>query len=355
MEYSEDKNILIIEDDMNMAKTIANIFNKNKQLKIHIAYSGSIGIQKAFQLIPNIIICNINILDIDGFQIFKTLKESSITSMIPFIFLSDKSDIDEIRMGMQLGADDFIIKPFQNKELLISIKARLKKYDNILAQSTSNFNKLLALSPDPVFIHNKINFTKINSLFTKVLGYSMKDLSKKSILDITHNDNKNELMDNLTKTFSGLYNKFDCNIIFIHKNGDNIQTKLSCKSSKNIKGDYILIGCATKLKATDNNNQEKFISSLKTKKDYISYNIEKELKKIPNNDEKNLKNIKLSMREKDVLYLSCKGLQIKQIANLLDISTRTVEKYRTSLMQKTKTNNIIELIIYSIKNKIIKI
>ena len=113
-DQSHKKTILVIEDDHHLSKAITNLLKLQGIYDAYAAENGSIGIQKAFELVPDLILCDIGMSDIDGYQVFKILKESSITSMIPFIFLTGRSELDDIRLGLQLGADDYIVKPFQN-------------------------------------------------------------------------------------------------------------------------------------------------------------------------------------------------------------------------------------------------
>ena len=99
-ETNNKRAILIIEDDVPLARSISNLLKTQQIYDPYIAENGSIGIQKAFELIPDLILCDIGMCDIDGYQVFKILKESSITSIIPFIFLTGKSELDEIRLGV---------------------------------------------------------------------------------------------------------------------------------------------------------------------------------------------------------------------------------------------------------------
>lgn len=361
------KNILIIEDDIQLAITIANILDETKIFKTHIASSGAVGIQKGFQIIPNIIICDIIMPNIDGYQVFKTFKESSLTSLIPFVFLTGKSEIEDMRLGMQLGADDYIVKPFNNEELLLSIKTRLEKHEKMVKLSFKNFNNLLNLTPNPVFIHNKNEFVKINYSFTETFGYNINELNNMSIMDMIAKENQKKANLFIDKILSGIYGEKNCEILIIKKNGEIIKSIIHCKNSTDVKGQTIIIGCLLK------ENNENFLlndfasttlmnlSSINhNEEDLISPNLAEKLKKIytkknENENQEKIKTSDLSQREKEVLCLSFKGLPMKQIADLLCISNRTVEKHRTNLMHKTNTKNIVELIIYSIKNNLIKI
>ncbi|HAH56519.1 MAG TPA: hypothetical protein DCL86_00065, partial [Bacteroidales bacterium] len=118
--------VLLIEDDHSLAITISNLLRVKGYLVTH-ANDGAAGIQKAFEIMPDLILCDISMNEINGYDVFNVLKESPVTSMIPFVFLTAKSELKDIRFGMQLGADDYIVKPFEYDELLTSIETRLRK------------------------------------------------------------------------------------------------------------------------------------------------------------------------------------------------------------------------------------
>lgn len=360
--------ILIIEDDVQLGKTISNLLTQTGDFETHLASCGSVGIQKAFQLIPDMVLCDIGMSDIDGYQVFKTLKESSLTSMIPFVFLTGKAELDDIRLGMQLGADDYIVKPFQNDELLVSIRTRLEKYEKMVALSMDNFKNLLNLAPNPVFIHNKDRFVQVNPAFTKLFGYEMDDLSVKSVCDVVIEDEKKNLSAFVRKALSGLNGDSVCETVFLSAKGEELSTKIISKTSMDIKGQSIIIGLALPGRNGKSGDAERLSDTLnhlstafKKEEEFVSPDLAEQLKSIyhiggqSEEDELKAEDVKLSKREKEVLYLACKGLSIKQIADLLFISDRTVEKHRTNLMQKTNTKNIVELIIFAIKNNLIEV
>lgn len=364
-----DRRILIIEDDLQLAKTIANLLNHTGEFETYLASCGSIGIQKAFQLLPDMVLCDIGMSDIDGYQVFKTLKESSLTSMIPFVFLTGKSELDDIRLGMQLGADDYIVKPFQNDELLMSIKTRLEKYEKMVEMSMENFNNLLNLAPNPIFIHDKTKLVKVNPPFTKFFGYDNDDIKGMSICDLAAEQEKKKLSGYIQKSLSGLNGDTSHETVLVTAKGEDVSTKIFSKSSIDIKGHPIVIGFVLPARESEKLGIEKeqldgtlkdLSSAFKKEEEFVSPDLAEQLKSIyhigqRNEPEVKAEDIRLSKREKEVLYLACKGLSIKQIADLLFISDRTVEKHRTNLMHKTHTRNIVELIIFAIKNNLIEI
>ena len=109
------KKILIIEDDRKLGITLQNVLMFHK-FDVSYADNGATGVQKAFEYNPDLILCDINMDLLDGYQVYKVLEESSILNKTPFIFLTGSSDLDDIRYGLSLGADDYIVKPFNNSD-----------------------------------------------------------------------------------------------------------------------------------------------------------------------------------------------------------------------------------------------
>jgi len=88
------KKILIIEDDQRLGFTIQNVLAFHKY-DVCYANNGAAGIQKAFEYNPDLILCDINMDPLDGYQVYKVLEESSILNRIPFVFLTGSSDLEE--------------------------------------------------------------------------------------------------------------------------------------------------------------------------------------------------------------------------------------------------------------------
>ncbi|HPT04944.1 MAG TPA: response regulator transcription factor [Bacteroidales bacterium] len=125
------KKILIIEDDKTLRENSA-LFLKMNGFETITACDGSEGIHLAIEHLPDIIICDIVMPKVNGYEVLKSLHNINATSLIPFIFLSGKSEKEDFRAGMQLGADDYLTKPFNYDELLQIIKLRLEKQEQLL-------------------------------------------------------------------------------------------------------------------------------------------------------------------------------------------------------------------------------
>ncbi len=139
------KKILLIEDDVVMRENTAEILALSN-FEVHTAPNGKKGCLLAKEIIPDLIICDIMMPELDGYGTLHILSLDTKTATIPFIFLSAKAEKSEIRKGMELGADDYLTKPFDDIELLKAIDARLKKSDMIkktYERSANGLNQFL--------------------------------------------------------------------------------------------------------------------------------------------------------------------------------------------------------------------
>lgn len=122
------KKILFIEDDSVLRENTAELLELS-DYEVVTAANGKIGIEMAAKHIPDIIVCDIMMPEVDGYGVLEAVSFDPRTTHIPFIFLSAKTEHKEIRKGMDLGADDYLTKPFEEKELLSAIESRLAKAD----------------------------------------------------------------------------------------------------------------------------------------------------------------------------------------------------------------------------------
>ncbi len=119
--------ILLIEDDQIIRESTAELLEFVEHYSVITAENGEIGFRKALVEIPDIIICDVMMPKIDGYEVLERLSSNPKTQFIPFIFLSAKTERKDVRKGMNLGADDYITKPFTEDELNSAIESRLAK------------------------------------------------------------------------------------------------------------------------------------------------------------------------------------------------------------------------------------
>lgn len=127
------KKILIIEDNFEVRENTAEIIELSNY-KVLTAENGKIGVELALKELPDLIVCDIMMPVLDGYGAFHLLSKHKETASIPFIFLTAKSEKADFRKGMEMGADDYITKPFDGIELLNAIEIRLKKSELIKQQ-----------------------------------------------------------------------------------------------------------------------------------------------------------------------------------------------------------------------------
>ena len=118
--------ILLIEDNNEIRENTAEILELSNYV-VDTAENGKVGIEKAMLQKPDLIICDIMMPVLDGYGVLHLLNKNEELSGIPFIFLTAKSERGDQRKGMEMGADDYITKPFTDIELLNAIDSRLKK------------------------------------------------------------------------------------------------------------------------------------------------------------------------------------------------------------------------------------
>jgi CRP-like cAMP-binding protein len=120
------KIILLIEDNLDIRENTAEILEL-ANYKVLTAENGKQGVDLAKNNQPDLIICDIMMPELDGYGVLHVLGKNEKTASIPFIFLTAKTEKSDIRKGMNLGADDYLTKPFDDVELLDAVEMRLKK------------------------------------------------------------------------------------------------------------------------------------------------------------------------------------------------------------------------------------
>ncbi len=120
------KKILLIEDDIVLRENTAELLELSGY-KVETASNGRAGVEVAKKYLPNLIVCDIMMPELDGYGVLESLSKIDATKFIPFIFLSAKTERQDIRKGMDLGADDYITKPFNEEELISAIESRIAK------------------------------------------------------------------------------------------------------------------------------------------------------------------------------------------------------------------------------------
>ncbi len=130
--------ILIIEDEIDIAELISFNLERNGFAAI-MAHDGKDGIAQALSHQPDLIILDLMLPKIDGFGVFKALRNDSRTRNIPILMLTAKSQTEDRIKGLEIGADDYLTKPFSPKELVLRVKAILKRHQASAPSDTYQF------------------------------------------------------------------------------------------------------------------------------------------------------------------------------------------------------------------------
>jgi DNA-binding NarL/FixJ family response regulator len=120
------KKILIIEDEPEMRRNIAALL-RYKDYEPVTAANGNIGLDLAQREKPDLILCDVTMPDLDGFAVLHALRADARLAFIPFIFLTAKGEKEDLRSGMNVGADDYLTKPVGNEDLVRAIEIRLQR------------------------------------------------------------------------------------------------------------------------------------------------------------------------------------------------------------------------------------
>jgi CheY-like chemotaxis protein len=135
------KKVLVVDDTEDIRMIIAETLNLYGFSTLS-AGDGNSAIQIAEKQLPDLIICDVNMPNVDGYTTLTAIRQNVATATIPFIFLTGATDKINMRRGMELGADDYLTKPFTHKELLAAVNTRLEKQAEIRRQSEQKLDEL---------------------------------------------------------------------------------------------------------------------------------------------------------------------------------------------------------------------
>jgi len=352
--------ILVIEDDPIQSKIIHNILT-SENYDVCVANNGALGIQKAFEYNPDLILCDIIMNPIDGYQVYNVLKESSLLDQVPFIFITGNSDLNDIRRGMILGADDYFVKPFKNEDLVITIEKRLRKYRKLKEIGKREFNTVFRISPNGIFLFDGNAILNVNPAMIEMVGVNEEQLKYKTLEDLIDPVSYFKIEEKINRCSKGLLDSFAVNVFLKTAKMGLIEVRLHISVYERFSSYSLMLGLFAPFPDGGEEN-DAFLSGvfgkLKKEKVLVNESFERNLTQVLVNP-----GVKVecrgqgffSKREIEILCLSMEGLPMKQIADKLSISDRTVEKHRSNLMVRTNSKNMIEVIIFALRNNLIEI
>jgi DNA-binding LytR/AlgR family response regulator len=153
------KKILLVEDEQTVRNSIKELL-ENINYTVFSAPDGKEGLQLATEIKPDLIISDIMMPHLDGFGLIKAVRENPSVKNVPFIFLTAKAEISDFREGMDLGADDYIVKPFRAVKLLELIENKLARFDSLRNSP--------GIEPEEQLKEKKSSLTENDKLFLTV-------------------------------------------------------------------------------------------------------------------------------------------------------------------------------------------
>jgi len=131
--------VLVIEDNADMQSHIKQVVEQKHHCIL--AGSGELGLQLAQEYVPDLIVCDLMLTGIDGFEVLKRIKENELTAHIPVILLTARSDLESRLQGLNLNADEYLSKPFNHNELLTRIQNLIDNRKNLQERYLEQFNR----------------------------------------------------------------------------------------------------------------------------------------------------------------------------------------------------------------------
>lgn len=172
------KKILIVEDEQDVRNNLCDLL-ESESFEVVAAKDGQDGYKKAIEENPDLILSDIKMPRVDGFELYRMLQDNSDTRAIPFIFLTAKVEMADFREGMSLGADDYLTKPFKIDDVLRAVNIRLKKRETFVAELEQLRESLLHKVP------HELRTPLVGIIgFSELLEDDFENLSKDEIRDM---------------------------------------------------------------------------------------------------------------------------------------------------------------------------
>ena len=165
--------LLLIEDNQDIRESTAEILDL-AGYRVFEAENGKTGVELAHEYKPDLILCDIMMPELDGYGVLYMLSKNPETAAIPFIFLTAKAERMDMRKGMEMGADDYLVKPFDDVELLNAIESRLskkQKQEAFYSKSIDALNSLVSGTAGVKELQKMVQERKVRSVRKKQILY----------------------------------------------------------------------------------------------------------------------------------------------------------------------------------------
>jgi two-component system alkaline phosphatase synthesis response regulator PhoP len=326
--------IVTSEDSIKLFRTIL----ESIQSEVTIIRNGEIAIQRAYEFEPDLIICQNEMRDLNGFQVFNQLKNRIVKKGIPFFLYMDKFNKEDVLIGLEMGMDNFIISPVESSTLLNKIENQFQKSNESRLFNNQKFEMYFESTPVAKFILKNNRLIKTNNAFRRLFNIS-ESLQQQPLISEIFNFSENYSNElHFRKCMNGLVQSCYLKNVSAVQLKDILFDVHFCNCESSAQGDIM-----ADVVPADMFNQAGFRLNDKIMENKRNF--------VHTTDKKS--EIDFTSREQEILAFSAQGLPIKQIAATLNVSNRTVEKHRANIMKKTGSNNIIEAIVFARKNNLL--
>src|SRR5262245_28895313 len=135
------KRILVIEDNHRLRREIVNVLELHG-FEVDSAPNGRVGLERIQAARPSLVICDLMMPELDGYETLKIVRANPETEALPFVILTARDERQQMRQGMELGADDYVVKPFKFDDLVRAVNAAFEKHARVARQADKKLDKL---------------------------------------------------------------------------------------------------------------------------------------------------------------------------------------------------------------------
>jgi len=311
------KKVLIIEDQKYLCETIHDYLSM-EGFQVIFAQDGLNGVQMAHEQVPDIIVCDIYMPLLNGYEVIGLLQDMEKTASIPFIYMSAKTEKEDIRMGMDLGADDYLTKPFELSVLLSCIKARLRKSEKILQAGQESLKEIMDNPLIGLLVLQNRVIKYINPKIVSLFGVPSRIIYQISFFKFIANEKRPELKDKMAKCLSGKLKNATLKSELINKKKEIKEVEIFCKKIVYLGADALLV------------------SFLERPQTYTSTNISEKIFS-------KLRKMKFTKQQKVVIKNLALGKSNFEIASELDISAKTIANHKANILAKANLKKVSQL------------
>ncbi|WP_347840912.1 response regulator transcription factor [uncultured Draconibacterium sp.] len=326
-------NVLLIGESEASSKMFIDVLAK-EGYRVSFVSNIEIAIQKSLRNLPDLIICFYDLNDLNGFQVYNILDNELLKNEIPFIMVFNQFRKNEFFVAVELGIDSFIYPPFDQERIVNIVQKQLVKNSERKASGVIKFDSICRMIPYGIFVADDRQIIQTNETFDDLAKSAPRKNGSYLLNEVFDFNSFTDDELKLSRFMNGLTKDCRLNRIKIRGRSDqyfNLYFSLVKKRGSSSK----IIGVLFPVTVDAPKPELNLITPLENVK-YLDPNV-------------------ITNRERQVLQLSATGVPIKQIAERLGISERTVEKHRSNIIQKTDCGNIMEAVFMFGKNHMLNV